>query len=428
MERQKRSEGMLKQPLADRIRPESFEDMVGDPKLFGEEGIFPKMLKVGHIPNMIFFGPSGTGKTTAANILAKGAGKTLHKLNATSAGLADVKNVIAESASILGADGVLLYLDEMQYFNKKQQQSLLEYIENGRITLIASTTENPYFYIYPAIVSRCAVFEFKPIGAPELKRAVLRGAALLERETGRKISVDDDAVSVLVSAAAGDARRALGLYENMAAVYDTITAEIVRDFLPEVMGMGGFDKDGDGHYDLLSAFQKSIRGSDPDAALFYLAKLLSGGDLISVCRRIQVVASEDIGLAYPSAISVVRACVESARELGMPEARIPLAEAVVLLATAPKSNSAYLACDMAMEAVASGRGISFPRALQNVHFDGENASEKGQNYRYPHDYENHYVNQQYLPDDLKGVRFYAYGDNKNEQAARQYWEKIKGEK
>ena len=233
---------------------------------------------------------------------------------------------------------------------------------------------------------------------------------------------------MIVTAAAGDARRALGLYENIAAVYDTITEETVRDFLPEVMGMGGFDKDGDGHYDLLSAFQKSIRGSDPDAALFYLAKLLSGGDLISVCRRLQVVASEDIGLAYPAAISVVRACVESARELGMPEARIPLADAVVLLATAPKSNSAYLACDMAMEAVAAGRGATFPRALQNVHFDGENASEKGQNYRYPHDYENHYVSQQYLPDDLKNDRFYTYGDNKNEQVAKQYWDKIKSGK
>lgn len=419
---------MPKQPLADKIRPASFDDMVGDPKLFGKDGIFQKMIAAGHIPNMIFFGPSGTGKTTAANILAKAAGKTLYKLNATSAGLADVKTVIAESGSLLGTDGVLLYLDEMQYFNKKQQQSLLEFIENGRITLIASTTENPYFYIYPAIISRCAVFEFKLIQTAELKSAVLRAATLLEVETGRHAQITEDALSMIASAAAGDARRAVGLFENLAAVYDNITEENVRGFLPEVMGMSGFDKDGDGHYDLLSALQKSIRGSDPDAAVFYLAKLLSGGDLISVCRRIQVVASEDIGLAYPAAAQVVRACVESARELGLPEARIPLANAVVLLATAPKSNSAYLACDAAMAAVAAGKGTSFPRALQNVHFDGENAAEKGQNYKYPHDYEKHYVKQQYLPDDLKNTRFYTFGENKNEQAAKQYWDKIKGEK
>ena len=419
---------MFKQPLADRVRPESFEDMVGNPKLFGAGGIFPQMLKVGHIPNMIFFGSSGTGKTTAANILAKAAGKTLHKLNATSAGLAEVKAVISESSSLLGSDGILLYLDEIQYFNKKQQQSLLEYIENGRITLIASTTENPYFYIYPAIISRCAVFEFGSIAVPELKRALARAASLFEAETGRAVVMTEDAKSLIATAAAGDARRAIGFYENLASVYEEITEQTVRDFLPEIMGMSGFDKDGDGHYDLLSAFQKSIRGSDPDAALFYLAKLLSGGDLISVCRRLQVVASEDIGLAYPLAAAVVRACVESARELGMPEARIPLANAVVMLATAPKSNSAYAACNAAMEAVAAGKGSSFPRALQNVHFDGENAPEKGQNYLYPHDFENHYVRQQYLPDDLKNTRFYSYGDNKNEQAAKQYWDKIKGGK
>lgn len=417
---------MFKQPLADRIRPESFDEMVGDPKLFGADGIFPKMLKAGHIPNMIFFGPSGTGKTTAANILAKAAGKTLHKLNATSAGLSEVKAVISESASLLGADGILLYLDEIQYFNKKQQQSLLEYIENGRITLIASTTENPYFYIYPAIISRCAVFEFSPIPTLALERAITRAAALFESQTGRHVAVSAPALSLIASAAAGDARRAVGFYENLASVYEEITEQTVRDFLPEVMGMSGFDKDGDGHYDLLSAFQKSIRGSDPDAALFYLAKLLSGGDLISVCRRLQVVASEDIGLAYPMAAAVVRACVESARELGMPEARIPLANAVVLLATSPKSNSAYAACNTAMEAVAAGKGASFPRALQNVHFDGENAAVKGQNYLYPHEFENHYVRQQYLPDDLKNTKFYSYGDNKNEQAAKQYWDKIKG--
>ena len=338
-----------------------------------------------------------------------------------------MKQVIAESGSLLGADGILLYLDEIQYFNKKQQQSLLEFIEDGRITLIASTTENPYFYIYPAIISRCAVFEFKSIGVSELKRAILRAADAFAKQTGRTVSITPEALSMVASAAAGDARRAVSLYENLATVYDDITAEVVRGFLPEVMGMAGFDRDGDGHYDLLSALQKSIRGSDPDAALFYLAKLLSGGDLNSVCRRLLVIANEDIGLAYPMAAAVTYACVQSARELGMPEARVPLANAAVMLATAPKSNSAYMGVNMAMEAVSAGKGAAFPRALQNVHFDGENAAEKGQHYKYPHDFPNHYVAQQYLPDDLKSVQFYAFGDNKTEQAAKLYWEKIKKE-
>ena len=418
---------MLSQPLADKIRPETFADMVGDPKLFGENGIFRKMQAVGHIPNMIFYGPSGTGKTTAANILAKAAGKTLYKLNATSAGLADVKTVIAESGSLLGTGGVLLYLDEMQYFNKKQQQSLLEFIENGRITLIASTTENPYFYIYPAIISRSAVFEFKSLTAADIKKAVRRAADILAEETGTAVSMTEGALSMIATAAAGDARRAVGLYENIARVYANIDEATVRDFLPEVMGMAGFDKDGDGHYDLLSALQKSIRGSDPDATLFYLSKLLAGGDLISVCRRLQVIASEDIGLAYPMAAVVVRSCVESARELGLPEAKIPLANAAVLLATSPKSNSAYMGLHAATDAVTAGKGTAFPRALQNVHMDGENVMEKGQNYRYPHDYPNHYVKQQYLPDDIRNARFYEYGENKTEQAAKLYWDKIKGD-
>ena len=416
---------MLKQPLADRIRPKSFENMVGDPKLFGKNGVFPRMVAQNHIPNMILYGPSGTGKTTAANILAASSGKTLYKLNATTAGLADVKQVIAESGSLLGMSGILLYLDEIQYFNKKQQQSLLEYIENGKITLIASTTENPYFYVYPAIISRCAVFEFKSVERDQLKLAVSSALSLLEEESGKKISVTDGALSMIGSAAAGDVRRALGLLENLCSVYEDITEETVKDFLPEVMGIGGFDKDGDGHYDLLSALQKSIRGSDPDAALFYLAKLLAGGDLISVCRRLQVIASEDIGLAYPMAAVVVRSCVESARELGLPEARIPLANAAVLLATSPKSNSAYMGINAASDVVASGKGSGFPRSLQNVHFDGENAKEKGQHYKYPHDYPNHYTPQQYLPDDLKYARFYTYGENKTEQAAKAYWDKIK---
>ena len=416
---------MITRPLADRMRPETFADVFGDEKLFSDGGIFPKMIETGHIPNMIFYGPSGTGKTTAANILSKAAGKTLRRLNATSASLSDIKEVVAETSSLYGSDGVLLYLDEIQYFNKKQQQSLLEFIEDGRITLIASTTENPYFYVYSAIISRSAVFEFKPLSVDALSKAIERARKFLSDEKGAEIICDADAVRIMAQSSAGDARRAINLFENIAVVSDGhITAESVRTFLPDVM-MSGFDKSGDGHYDLLSAYQKSIRGSDPDAAVFYLAKILSGGDLLSACRRIQVVASEDIGLAYPMAAAITHACVESALKLGLPEASIPLANATVMLATAPKSNSAYLAYGAAAADVASGKGAVPPRTLQNVHLDGENVAQKGQNYKYPHDFKNHYVGQQYLPDDLKNKKYYEFGENKTEQAAKAYWELIK---
>lgn len=416
---------MITRPLADRMRPETFADVFGDEKLFSDGGIFPKMIETGHIPNMIFYGPSGTGKTTAANILSKAAGKTMRRLNATSASLSDIKEVVAETSSLYGSDGVLLYLDEIQYFNKKQQQSLLEFIEDGRITLIASTTENPYFYVYSAIISRSAVFEFKPLSVDALSKAIERARKFLSDEKGAEIICDADAVRIMAQSSAGDARRAINLFENIAVVSDGhITAESVRTFLPDVM-MSGFDKSGDGHYDLLSAYQKSIRGSDPDAAVFYLAKILSGGDLLSACRRIQVVASEDIGLAYPMAAAITHACVESALKLGLPEASIPLANATVMLATAPKSNSAYLAYGAAAADVASGKGAVPPRTLQNVHLDGENVAQKGQNYKYPHDFKNHYVSQQYLPDDLKNKKYYEFGENKTEQAAKAYWELIK---
>ena len=416
---------MITRPLADRMRPETFADVFGDEKLFSDGGIFPKMIETGHIPNMIFYGPSGTGKTTAANILSKAAGKTLRRLNATSASLSDIKEVVAETSSLYGSDGVLLYLDEIQYFNKKQQQSLLEFIEDGRITLIASTTENPYFYVYSAIISRSAVFEFKPLSVDALSKAIERASKFLSDEKGAEIICDADAVRIMAQSSAGDARRAINLFENIAVVSDGhITAESVRTFLPDVM-MSGFDKSGDGHYDLLSAYQKSIRGSDPDAAVFYLAKILSGGDLLSACRRIQVIASEDIGLAYPMAAAITHACVESALKLGLPEASIPLANATVMLATAPKSNSAYLAYGAAAADVASGKGAVPPRTLQNVHLDGENVAQKGQNYKYPHDFKNHYVGQQYLPDDLKNKKYYEFGENKTEQAAKAYWELIK---
>lgn len=424
----------MSRPLADTVRPNSFDDMVGQEKLVGRNGILRRMVESGRITNMIFFGPPGTGKTTAANIVAEASGMTLRRLNATTAGLDDVRRVIDETSTLLGSNGILLYLDEIQYFNKKQQQSLLEYIEDGRITLIASTTENPYFSVYNAIISRSAVFEFTAVSPSDIRRALIRA---FERLNTDGVTLEEDALDLMSRLGAGDVRRALGILESAYSLaayssYDMpdsiaesdselnsgrkITRGLVDSLTPKVLG--SFDRAGDVHYDLLSCLQKSIRGSDPDAAVFYTAKLLEGGDLLSVCRRLQVIAYEDIGLAYPLAGVVVRACVESARELGLPEARLPLAEAAVLLATAPKSNSAHDAINAAAADIAAGKGQTVPTHLRSPKFVG---------YKYPHDFPNHWVKQQYLPDDLVGAHYYEYGPNKTEQASKQYWEKIKEE-
>ena len=407
---------MNNKPLADKIRPKSFDEIVGQKHLFGEKGTIRRICAENYLPNMIFFGPPGTGKTTAASIIAAGSGMTLRQLNATSASLSDVKDVVAETSSLLGSGGILLYLDEIQYFNKKQQQSLLEFIEDGRITLIASTTENPYMYVYNAILSRSAVFEFKAVEPSDIVPALHRAVSILNADTGRSKEADDSALELIASSAGGDVRRSINILEN--SYYcsgNRITEEDVKQFV--AYSVGNFDRDGTVHYDLLSALQKSIRGSDPDAAIFYLARILEGGDLIGACRRLQVIACEDIGLAYPQAAQVVLSCVQMANNLGMPEARIPLSEAAVLLATAPKSNSAYLAYDAAARDISDGKGRNLPPHIRQLpNFDG---------YKYPHDYENHYVPQQYLPDDLRGRQYYTYGENKTEQAAKAYWDKIK---
>ncbi len=406
-------------PLAQRMRPEKIDDIVGQKHLFGEKGTVRRMLSRGYVTNMIFYGPPGTGKTTAANIIAKETDMTIRRLNATTASLSDIREVIADTETVFGRDGVLLYLDEIQYFNKKQQQSLLEFIEDGRITLIASTTENPYIYVYNAIISRSAVMEFRSLTAEDVVPLLIKALGILNEENSTSKTADESALAYIAAAGAGDARRSLNLMEN--AYYssdDVITKESVENLTTKIVG--SFDSAGVVHYDMLSALQKSVRGSDPDAAIFYLAKILEGGDLIGACRRLQVMAAEDIGLAYPQVIPIVRACVESAFDLGLPEARIPLADAAILLATSPKSNSAYLALDAATEALRSGRGQNVPSHLRPSNdFDG---------YKYPHDYPFHYVKQQYLPDDLCKERFYKYGDNKSEQAAKQYWDKIKEEK
>ena len=403
---------MNSQRTADIIRPKSFDDIVGQDHLFGERGVVRRMIASGRLTNMIFYGPPGTGKTTAAEIIANGADMAFHRINATTASLSDVKEILSSTNSIFARGGILLYIDEIQYFNRKQQQAQLEYIEDGRVTLIASTTENPHFYIYNAIISRSSLFEFKPVRPEACVGALRRAMSYLDSQTGKEKQVSDEVLLYVAKSTSGDVRHAIGVLENAYfSAEDEITQETVDEFNVKI---GNFDTDT--HFDLLSCLQKSIRGSDPDATVFYLAKLLSAGELISVCRRLQVIASEDIGLAYPLAVSVTRAACESAKELGMPEARIPLANAAILLATAPKSNSAESAIDAAMADVEAGMGREFPKHLQSPLFKG---------YKYPHMYPNHFVEQQYLPDDLVGRQYYEYGDNKTEAAAREYAERIK---
>ena len=410
---------MNTKPIADQLRPTSFAQVAGQAHLVSPKGVITRMLGAGRISNMIFYGPPGTGKTTVANIIAKNSGMELFKLNATTATLSDVKEVIAGADSVFSSRGILLYLDEIQYFNKKQQQSLLEIIEDGRVTLIASTTENPFFAIYDALISRCSVFEFKHVSAKEIVPVLVRALNALNEENGLNKTATDNALEFLASCAGGDVRHALTLFEGAYFASDEeITEDVAREFIPSVSA-GMFDKDSDVHHNLLSGLQKSIRGSDPDGAVFYLARLLEGGDIISACRRLQVIASEDIGLAYPQAAQITYALCQSARELGLPEARIPLAHCAILLATSPKSNSAYMAIARANEDIKNGKGQDTPLHLQAPLFKG---------YKYPHDYQNSYVDQQYLPDDLKGAKYYEFGNNKTEQAAKAYWENIKGKK
>ena len=410
------------QPLADKIRPKTLDDVVGQQHLLGKNGLLRRVIESGSIPNLIFYGPSGVGKTTVASIIAKQTDRKLYHLNATTAGIADIKAIIDELDTFLTPNGALVYLDEIQYFNKKQQQSLLEFIETGKITLIASTTENPYFYIYNAILSRCTVFEFKPVEAADMRRAVERALKLAMGEDAKP--VEDGVADYIAQAVGGDVRKALGAVELLVsgAGADGITLADAQQAAQR--SNMRYDRDGDSHYDILSALQKSVRGSDPDAAVYYLGRLLEAGDLLSPCRRLLVIAAEDVGLAYPQAMAVTKACVDAARELGLPEARLPLAEAAILLATAPKSNSAHNAIIAAMDDIRRGRVGQVPRHLQNVHADST-GSGKAPAYKYPHDYPHHYVAQRYLPEALGDVTYYQYGDNKTEQAARRYWEDIK---
>ena len=418
----------MDRPLADRIRPQTLEEVVGQRHLLGPDALLRRFIEKGTDANMVFYGPSGTGKTTIANIIARQTHRTLYRLNATTASLQDIKDIIGEVGTLMAPGGVLLYLDEIQYFNKKQQQSLLEFMENGSITLIASTTENPYFYVYAALLSRSTVFEFKPVTAADVRPAVDRALALVRSESPLPLSWEEGVPDYIAHACGGDVRKAMNavelLYEAAPAEDGELVLTVADAEQVSQRSAMRYDKGGDAMYDLASALMKSLRGSDPDAALHYLARFLEAGDLITPCRRLLCSASEDVGMAYPQAISIVKACVDTAMQLGLPEAQLPLAQAAVLLATAPKSNSVVNAIGAAWADVKKGRTGSVPRELQNVHAD-TTGQEREQGYLYPHDFPGHWVKQQYLPDELAGASYYRYGDNKTEQAARTYWEKLK---
>jgi len=418
------------QPLADLLRPQTLDEVYGQEHILGKGAVLRRLIDSGNIPNMVFYGPSGTGKTTVANIIAKQTNRTLYKLNATTASTSDVKEIVSQLDTFMAPNGVLLYLDEIQSFNKKQQQSLLEHIENGKITLIASTTENPYFYVFNAILSRSTVFEFKQISASAALQAVRRAVSFMEQRTALTAVPEDGALEYIASSCGGDLRKAMNAVEVLfsAGIPQDGKLPLTLADAKEVTQKSALraDRDGDNYYDLLSALHKSIRGSDPDAACHYLARLLEAGQMPSACRRLMCVAAEDVGLAYPQILPIVNACVDMALKLGMPEARLPLADAAVLMATSPKSNSAYLAIDAALDDVRKGKSGDFPRHLQNVHADSY-TMEREQGYLYPHNYPNHWVKQQYLPDELAGTRYYEYGSNKLEQAAKQYWDSIKKE-
>ena len=416
-------------PLADRIRPQSLDDIVGQKHLLGANKPLRKIIESGEIPNLIFYGPSGVGKTTLATYIAKRTNRTLKKLNGTTASTSDIKEVVSELNTFSGMNGILLYLDEIQYFNKKQQQVLLEYIENGSITLIASTTENPYFYVYNAILSRSTVFEFKPVPPEEIERAVQRAAEIISEEQEVEVDFPESCRKKISHGCGGDVRKAMNAVELAILVADEVDGvkKVSEESVAELVQKSAvrYDKDGDEHYDIISAYQKSMRGSDSNAALHYLARLLEAGDLPSACRRLMVCACEDVGLAYPQLIPIVKSCVDIAQAVGLPEARIPLADAVIMVCNAPKSNSAYMGINRATQDLKAGNYGPVPRQLQNMHYDGEDNNNKGQFYNYPHDYPNHYVNQQYLPDIIRDRVYYEYGDNKNEQAYKNYWDKIK---
>ena len=418
------------QPLADLLRPTTLDEVYGQEHILGKNAILRRLIDSGKVPNMVFYGPSGTGKTTVANIIAKQTNRTLYKLNATTASTADIKEIVSQLDTFMAPNGVLLYLDEIQSFNKKQQQSLLEHIENGKITLIASTTENPYFYVFNAILSRSTIFEFKQIDAPAALQAVRRAVRFMEERTALRAIPEEGAIEYIAGACGGDIRKAMNAVEVLFSA-GQIQGDQIPITLEDAKAVSQksalrADRDGDNFYDLLSAMQKSIRGSDPDAACHYLARLLEAGQMQAACRRLMVIAAEDVGLAFPQIIPIVNACVDMALKLGMPEARIPLGDAAILMATSPKSNSGHIALDEALADVRKGRGLGFPRQLQNVHADTY-TQERDRGYLYPHNFPNHWIKQQYLPDDLVGRKYYEYGPNKLEQAAKLYWDAIKKE-
>ncbi|MCR8745169.1 replication-associated recombination protein A [Romboutsia lituseburensis] len=412
-------------PLADKIRPTNIDEVVGQSHIIGNDKILNRIIKSSFLPNMIFFGPPGVGKTTIAEIIAKESNKSFYKINATNSSLDDIKKVISQLDTINNIDGILLYIDEIQSFNKKQQQSILEFMENGKITLIASTTENPYHYVYKALLSRSSVFEFKPISDIEITRGLKRAVEILKEDSYMDISYTEEGLIDIARISDGDMRKALNTLEmvvystrpNVNNIVDITSENVKKNTFNKILN---YDRKGDSHYDILSAFQKSIRGSDPQAAIHYLARLIKGEDLISICRRLLVIASEDIGLAYPNAIVIVKACVDSAMQIGFPEAKIPLAQATLLLATSPKSNSVYLAISDALDELDNEFIMDIPNHIKDAHYKGAKELGRGVEYKYPHDFKNNYIKQQYLPDGIKNSEYYKPQNNKTEQNIKKY--------
>lgn len=421
-------------PLASRLRPTTLDEVVGQQHIVGKDKLLYRAIKADKLSSIIFYGPPGTGKTTLAKVIANTTSAEFRQINATSAGKKDMEEVVAAAKNNQGMYGkkTILFIDEIHRFNKGQQDYLLPFVEDGTIILIGATTENPYFEVNPALLSRSVIFELKKLSTEDIRTLLLRAVNDTEKGMGSyHAQMDDDALEFLADMANGDARAALTAIELGILTTDRsedgiihITLDVASECIQK--RVINYDKTGDNHYDTISAFIKSMRGSDPDAAVYYLARMLyAGEDVKFIARRIMILASEDIGNADPQALQVAVAAAQAVERLGMPEARIVLAQAVTYMASAPKSNSAINAIDKAMRVVQETKTPPVPVHLQDAHYKSAGKLGHGKGYKYAHDYKNHYVKQQYLPDGLTGEVFYEPSENGYEQQIRAYYKKIK---